>query len=139
MKIIFVILFFFILSLADLYGNNYYFSSAKGDDSRTSVEAQNPNTPWKSLDKLNSILKSLQPGDAVVFPRGEVFDGHISLIQGGSDYIPVVFCDYGKAALAIITSLVDLYNWVDAGEGIYESSHSLLGSTFNIVLVDGVL
>src|SRR5690554_108712 len=139
MKIILVILFFFILSLAVLYGNNYYFSSAKGDDSRTSVEAQNPNTPWKSLDKLNSILKSLQPGDSVLFQRGEVFYGHINLIQGGSDNKPLVFGAYGKGALPIITSLVDLDNWVNAGEGIYESSHSLLGSTVNIVLVDGVL
>ena len=56
----------------------YYFSSQSGDDSRTSLQAQNPATPWKTLNKLNTFM-NLQPGDSVLFKRGETFYGTLIL------------------------------------------------------------
>jgi len=55
--------------------NNYYFSSTDGDDSRTSFQAQDSSTPWRSINKLNSIFSSLQAGDVILFKRGDVFYG----------------------------------------------------------------
>jgi hypothetical protein len=52
---------------------NYYFSSSQGDDSRSSSQAQNPSTPWRSISKLNSWFPNLQPSDHVYFKCGEPF------------------------------------------------------------------
>jgi len=45
---------------------NYYFSTA-GSDSYSSTQAQNPITPWKSIDKLNTMFTTLVAGDSVFF------------------------------------------------------------------------
>jgi len=63
-KLILMLLFF--ASLKSI-GNTYYFSTLDGDDSRTSTEAQNPASPWKTINKLNSFFASLLPGDQVLF------------------------------------------------------------------------
>ncbi|HLL42111.1 MAG TPA: hypothetical protein VK369_03185, partial [Segetibacter sp.] len=53
--------------------STYYFSTLSGNDSRTSSEAKSSSTPWKTIGKLNSFFSSLQPGDQVLFKRGETF------------------------------------------------------------------
>ena len=62
-------------------GNDtYYISSSLGDDSRTSTQAQDPETPWKhhpwsNLATGGSAGKkySLAPGDTLVLARGDVW------------------------------------------------------------------
>ena len=46
----------------------YYLSSVTGNDNRTAVEAQSPETPWKTPERLTSV--SLAPGDRVLFAHG---------------------------------------------------------------------
>src|SRR3954454_17400296 len=82
---------------------NYYFSSSQGDDSRPYTAAQNPSTPWQSIDKLNSIFKYLQPGDKVFFKRGDTFYGSIVTTKSGSSSYPIVLSDYGAGSKPIIT------------------------------------
>ena len=57
----------FVLFTLTTNATNYYFSTTSGDDNRTSLEAQNLPTPWKSIAKLNSF--SLKPGDSVLFKK----------------------------------------------------------------------
>src|SRR3712207_2097522 len=77
---------------------NYYFSSVSGDDSRTSNQAQNPSTPWKTIDKLNTIFASLLPGDSVLFKRGETFYGSIIVGKSGTSILPITIGAYGTGA-----------------------------------------
>src|SRR5690554_1636885 len=118
---------------------NYYFSQSSGNDSRSVAEAQNPDTPWKSIAKLNSIFNTLKPGDVVYFKRGEVFYGTIQVTKSGAPGNPIVFDAYGTGAKPIITSFVSLKNWQSRGNGIYESSDPLLtGSSVKMVLLNGI-
>src|SRR4051812_38093230 len=89
----------------------YYFSSGSGNDSRSNSEAQNPNTPWKTLSKLNSIFSSLRPGDAVYLKRGETFYGSINVNASGSSGAPITIGAYGTGNRPIITSLITLGGW----------------------------
>lgn len=117
----------------------YYFSMVSGHDSRSSIEAKNPETPWKSLEKLNDVFKSLQPGDSVLFNRGETFYGSIKISTSGTQDKPLVVGSYGTGHKPIISSLISLVDWVDLGNGIYESTHPLLDQKINIVLLDNTM
>ncbi len=102
--------------------NNYYFSVAAGNDSRTPAQAMNPATPWKTINKLNAFMSSLQPGDAVLFNRGEVFDGSIVMAQSGTASRPIIFSAYGTGSKPVINGLMSLRNWVSTGNGTWEAS-----------------
>src|SRR5438309_10943959 len=100
---------------------NYYFSTADGDDSRSFSEAQDPSTPWQSIDKLNAIFPSLQPGDQVLFKSGDTFFGSIVTAQSGTSSAPVTLSSYGSGAKPVITGFTTVTGWTYLGNGIYES------------------
>jgi hypothetical protein len=135
------IFFFYILSASvPAFGNptNYYFSTSIGDDSRTSIQSQNPATPWKTLSKLSSFFASLQPGDSVLFNRGEQYTGYIIISKSGTSSLPIVLGAYGSGAKPIITGLATLSGWTSLGGGIYESSViSNAGAAVNMVTLNG--
>ncbi len=117
---------------------NYYFSSISGIDSRTSAQANNPSTPWKTLSKLNSFISSLKYGDSVLFKRGETFNGFINISISGSVNSPIIFGAYGSGSKPIISGFTTLAGWTSIGNNIYEASNTALGSVINIVTIDGV-
>ncbi|HEV8082875.1 MAG TPA: right-handed parallel beta-helix repeat-containing protein, partial [Chitinophagaceae bacterium] len=131
-------LLFFILiySCQTVNATNYYFSSSIGDDNRNSSQAQNPNTPWKTIDKLNTFFSSLQPGDSILFKRGETFFGSIAAIKSGTTSQPIIISTYGSGNKPIITGSATLTNWTSVGNGIWESTSSSLGSIVNTVLLN---
>lgn len=113
-KIFFITLFFLG---AETKATNYYFSSTLGDDSRMSIEAKNPDTPWRSLAKFNEISGSLSPGDTVLFRCGEKFFGQLLLRKSGTIQRPIVITSYGNGAAPEISGWVTL----DSPELISES------------------
>lgn len=117
----------------------YYFSSS-GNDSRSSTQAKNPSTPWKTISKLNSFFSSLQPGDQVLFKRGETFYGSITISRSGTSGSPIVIGAYGSGSKPVITSLVSLSGWTanSSYKGVYECTNSALGSEVNMVLLNDV-
>ncbi len=122
-----------------LTGNtNYYFSTSAGDDSRTSLEAQNPETPWKTVNKLNGFFSSLQPGDAVLFKRGEIFDGGITVKQSGKAGQSIILSAYGNGRKPVISGFSNLANWEYLGNGIWQSDCQTTGSV-NMVTMNGVV
>lgn len=131
----------FVLLLSDCLAkaNTYYFSSSSGDDSRTTTEAQNPNTPWKSISKLNSIISLLAPGDSILFKRGDTFYGSIYISVSGLLSLPIVFSAYGNGSQPIISGLTTLNGWSDAGGGVQEANCSSCTASDNILIINGVL
>jgi parallel beta-helix repeat protein len=115
----------------------YYFSTSDGDDSRSFTEAQNPSTPWKSIDKLNSVFPSLQPGDQVLLKKGDTFYGSIVTAKSGTSSAPITISAYGTGLRPIITGLSTLSGWTYIGNGIYESGELPTSASLNVVLVNG--
>lgn len=137
-------LFFLIIFASFLTGAkaaNYYFSTSSGDDNRTPKQAQNPSTPWKTLSKLNLYSGDLEPGDHILFKRGETFFGSITINKSGTSESPIVFSAYGTGEKPVITSLITLTDWtaVPEHEGVYESSVASFGKNVNILLINNVL
>ncbi|WP_162417069.1 malectin domain-containing carbohydrate-binding protein [Cyclobacterium roseum] len=126
---VFLIAIFTFLVVSASFATDYHISNEKGNDSRSFSQAQNPETPWKSIEKLNAIFSSLQPGDKVLFRRGESYFGTIIMNNSGTASNPIKIGAYGSGEDPIITGLVDLSNWKSIGNGIYEAGHSQLKSS----------
>jgi parallel beta-helix repeat protein len=135
MRLFFLV--FFINSFFSVKASTYYFSSLTGDDSRTNSQAQNPATPWKTISKLNGYFPNLQPGDAVLFKRGETFYGQIIIGKSGSQNLPIILGDYGSGAKPIVSGFVNLSNWISVGGGVWETTNSSLTNAINILTLAG--
>lgn len=116
----------------------YYISTSNGDDSRSLEQAQNPATPWRSIQHLNAVFDRIQPGDTILFKRGEVFDGGIVISRSGSAQAPIVIGAYGTGELPVINGFVSVTKWTSLGNGIYESPALATGAKVNMVVVNGV-
>jgi hypothetical protein len=56
-----------------------FYVSELGNDTYTTTQAQNPETPWKTLSKVQSSLSSFTSGDSILFKRGDKFAGSINI------------------------------------------------------------
>jgi len=117
-------------------GNTYYFSSTNGDDSRTSTQAMQASSPWRTLGKLNQVFGQLQPGDSVLFKRGEVFYGSIVAGQSGVAGRPIVFAAYGQGYDPIISGFARLGGWKSGGNGIWQAPCQGCGLRVNMVTIE---
>jgi hypothetical protein len=68
----------------------YYINTTKGSDNNSGTS---PESPWKTIQRINS--QKLQPGDSVLFARGEIFRGNLKA-NSGSENKPIVYASYGK-------------------------------------------
>ncbi|NTS42560.1 right-handed parallel beta-helix repeat-containing protein [Flavisolibacter sp. BT320] len=127
-----------ILFVGYAQATNYYFSSSSGDDKRTALQAQHPETPWKTLEKLNLFIGNLKPGDSILFKRGDEFYGHINISVSGTKEDPIVFSNYGFGNLPIITGFTRVTDWTYLGNKIWESASRVSSlETCNMVVVKG--
>ena len=133
-----LLLFLLICFCKQTKADTYYFSDILGDDSRTATVAQSQATPWKTLAKLNAIFKTLNPGDSILFEKGNVFYGSINIGISGTLSAPIVLSAYGTGNKPIITGFTTLTNWIADGNGIYESYNPALGASVNMVILDNV-
>ena len=118
------------------HATNYYFSSTSGNDNRSVAEAQNPLTPWKSIDKLNSIQNILQPGDQILFKRDDTFYGAIVISRSGSVSLPISFAAYGTGSNPVITGFTTLTGWAQTGTNIFTVKNNLIGSAVSTLLIN---
>lgn len=127
--------FFVLIVVFNTHAASYYFSSSAGNDNHTSTQAQNPSTPWKSLNKLNAFFSSLAPGDAVYFKRGDIFNGYMEITRSGIAGSPILLSAYGTGNKPVINGLIALSNWASLGGNVYEASVSS-GATLNMVTLN---
>ena len=132
-----VISFILLSVFSDVTAGNYYFSTSDGDDSRTSIQASNPATPWKTIAKLNSFFSSMTAGDSILFKRGNVFTGTITPSVSGTLSSPIIISAYGSGFQPIISGFQTVTGWTNEGSGIYSKVISAQ-STPNMVTVNGV-
>jgi hypothetical protein len=98
---------------------NYYYSSSTGSDSYSAAQAQNPATPWKTIDKLNASMSLINPGDSILFKRGEVFTGQITLTRSGTANARIVFGAYGSGKAPVIKGTLPVTGWTNYSSNIW--------------------
>lgn len=120
------------------HGNTYYISSSDGDDNRTTQQAQQPSTPWQSLNRLNQFFSSLLPGDSILFKRGDTFRGYLQVSISGSNASPVVLSAYGTGTDPVISGFSTVTNWSAAGNGTWTAPLPAAPAMVYTMLVNGV-
>jgi len=129
------LLFITIFLFSSAIANSYFFSTSTGDDSRSVQQAQNPATPWKTINKLNAF-SNLNPGDLVLFKRGEIFYGSIPGSSGSIGSV-ITYDAYGSGANPIISGFTTLSGWTQHSGNIYYASLDV--PVLHGVTLDGVV
>lgn len=117
-----VLAFFFLLTFNQLEATNYYFSNRGSDSGNSGLSAI---SPWKSLDKLNEIMISLQPGDSVFFCRGDVFHGEVRITKSGVRNSVIYFGAYGIGDKPVFDGTTKVDSWNTVGAGKWESANGI--------------
>ena len=126
------------LTIINIQSANYYLSTSLGDDNRTSTQAKNILTPWKTLSKLNSSMSSFLPGDSILLKRGEVFYGTLIITKSGSVNLPITFSAYGTGVKPEINGLTSLNTWINQGPNTWESDCSSCQATLNNLYINKI-
>ena len=132
MKAIITLIILVIGSIAN--ATDYYISSS-GDDQNNSGLSEN--SPWKTIDKINSEFSSFKPGDRILFKCGDTFYGTLKITISGTAGSPVTIGSYGTGEKPVITGFKTLTGWKNEGNGIYSASLTSESQT-NMVLINGV-
>ncbi|MBK1619389.1 hypothetical protein CKO42_13255 [Lamprobacter modestohalophilus] len=85
-----------LLLAMPLSAADYFVSSAGSDDNPGSPEA-----PWRSIAKVNQT--SLEPGDRVLFRRGDRWEETLHPSSSGAPGNPITYADFGGGVRPIIT------------------------------------
>src|SRR5580692_4299129 len=80
------------------WGTTYYVSSSQGSDANvgTSVGA-----PWQTIGHVNA--QTFNPGDSILFKRGDVWNESLATASSGSSGNPITFDAYGTGAAPNLT------------------------------------
>ena len=71
--------------------STYYVSSSyTGSTSNGGLS-----TPWKTLSQVNSNMATFQPGDSILFKKGDTFSGTLTVTKSGTLASPITFGAYG--------------------------------------------
>lgn len=112
-----------------------YYVSPNGDN----TDGLTPGTAFNTLADLNGT--TFVPGDTIAFENDYVYDGSLTIGQGGTDGNPITFTSYYPTGTKpTINGFVEVSEWTNTGGNIWESTNAL--STLNdckVVEIDGVI
>jgi hypothetical protein len=93
------ILIIILLGLSELASAaTYYVSSSTGSDANNGTSAS---TPWQTIAHVNG--QTFQPGDSILFKRGDVWNESLAPASSGSSGNPITFDAYGTGAAPNLT------------------------------------
>jgi len=105
-----------LLWAAPPQGRRYYVDALAGDDARDGLS---PGSAWKSLGKVNAA--PLEPGDAVLFRRGQAWRGQL-VPRSGREGAPIVYGAYGTGDKPVLMGSVSrsaLEDWRSEGGSVW--------------------
>jgi parallel beta-helix repeat protein len=96
----------------------YYVDATNGNDRNSGLS---PSTAWKTISKVNS--SNLQPGDNILFKRGESWREQLKVPSSGSNGNPITFTAYGSGDKPVITGADLVIKWKEQGmQNVWQST-----------------
>ncbi len=112
--ILFAVLVFFVTTS----NATVYYVSESGDDSNVGTSEDQP---WKTLSKVNKIYK-FEPGDQILFKRGNKWTGTLTVNTSGSEGNPIVYGAYGTGEKPTIYGSEVISEWTLYSGNIYKAN-----------------
>lgn len=100
-----------------------YYIASTGSDTH---DGRSPAAPFQSLSRVNRL--TLQPGDAVLFRRGDTFRGTLLVRQSGTAEQPIRFDAYGNGLKPVLAGSVPVRNWTRTAANVWQAPCSDCGS-----------
>lgn len=126
----FKIVLFALISLSIQAQTTYFVDATNGNDSNNGTS---DTIAWQSIQKVKSMATSFQPGDQILFKKGEVWNGdplNPSNHSSGTIINPIIYSSYGSGPKPIINIHTEQSpTWTDEGNNIW-TSIILTGSRF---------
>ena len=108
-------------------GQTTYFVASSGNDGNGGRSADNA---FQSLNKVNSL--TLQPGDQVLFRRGDTFRGTLQIRQSGNASQPVIIDAFGAGNKPVLAGSVVVSNWTNIGNNTWQANIDLGSRTTGV-------
>ncbi len=122
-----------ILHMNTIQATDYYLSNAGNDKNNGASEAQ----AWASIQKLNSVILSLKPGDQVFFQRGGRYEGTINIQKiMGSEAEPINIGAFGVGENPIIDGTMEVGGWSRDGNIWTTNCQDCLNELFTLFIDD---
>lgn len=98
-----------LFTVVALLGNatTYYVSNTGDDNASGTSETQ----AWRTIDRVNQITYSMQPGDNVLFERGGKFRGQLLIGLPGTPAAPITVGAYGTGPLPVLSGSEVITGW----------------------------
>lgn len=97
------------------HAKNFYIAS-NGNNGNNGLSS---GTAWQTIGHLNTSINTLEAGDSVLFRRGDVFSGEITMTQSGSSVAPICFGAYGSGANPVISGALTVSSFSNEGGNMY--------------------
>ena len=110
----------------------YYVSSSTGSDANNGTSVS---TPWQTIAHVNA--QTFQPGDSILFKRGDVWNESLAPPSSGSSGNPITFDAYGTGAAPNLTGYyaVPSSAWVHVTGNAWKAPVPATYTTINFCLV----
>lgn len=95
-----------------------YYVSASGNDANNGTSTS---TPWQTITKVNSMMSTFNPGDQILFKRGDTFTGSLNITKSGTSGNEIIFGSYSSGNLPVITGKKPIGGWTIYSGGIYRA------------------
>ncbi len=111
-----------------------YYVSTSGSDSNAGTSTA---APWKTISKVNSKVSTFQPGDNILFKRGDVFTGSQSgqgvlnwENKSGTAAAPITISNYG-------TGVLPVFELAAGSTVILENRNFMFFNNASYIIIDG--
>lgn len=106
-----------LLTSSFVVGQATYYVAETGNDAN---DGRSPDHPFRTVTRVN-ILR-LQPGDSLLFRRGDSFGAGLVLQHSGTAQKPIVVGAYGTGQKPRLTGAISVTGWVQQGNGLWRAT-----------------
>ena len=113
----------------------YYVSSSTGSDANSATSVS---TPWQTIGHVN--VQTFQPGDSILFKRGDVWNESLAPASSGTSGNPITFDGYGTGTAPNLTGYyaVPSSAWVPVTGNAWKAPLPATYSTINFCLFGSI-